>query len=441
MWSYVAMLYRQPYPYAKNVNEQVAVVDEVLMKASSKGVIATGGYAANCTDGLDGMISVAETDHLQGYDADDTEGALIGVFSYRGQEAYYVMNYNPHAEQEITLTFKHANTYSYIYDAVEYNGRGNSLTMKVGGGKGVLVVPNPYASMDGSSLVLDGTLKVQVKTTLDEELIDSEDVRMQVTKADGTTKSISLSEAMLSRGSYIFSVDVAAKEMADEITLALCYKNSVLDSQVYSVKAYAESILDGLYNDVTKKLAQALLNYGTCAQQYFDYNIQNLANPDLNAKVAFSGVSADNLKKYRKPMQKHEDIATLTTTNLVLESETTLKMHFAMAEDSSVSDFYFQDGNGKLVDVVNENQACHVVFTNIKAHQLGDDFVVNITTKTDESITYSYSYSALSYCYVALSYEGASVELKNLAKSLYLYNQAAIEYHDSIENSTEELPV
>lgn len=129
------------YDTAVQANKQIEAVDEVLMKASSKGIIATGGYAASQTTGLTGMMEVSGTDKLDSIGTDDTTyGALIGCFDYKDTEAYYVVNYNVEVSQYVTLNFVDG----YNYRTINYDGEtaayGTSCTLTIPAGEAVLVV-------------------------------------------------------------------------------------------------------------------------------------------------------------------------------------------------------------------------------------------------------------------------------------------------------------
>ena len=125
----------------KIIHKQIAAVDSVLMKASNKGVIATGGYAASQTDGLTGMISASDTAKLKSVTASDSNyGALVGCFDYKDTEAYYVVNYSVSGSQDVELTFNE----KYNYRTINYNGEksanGTAVTLTIPAGEAVLVV-------------------------------------------------------------------------------------------------------------------------------------------------------------------------------------------------------------------------------------------------------------------------------------------------------------
>ena len=79
-------------------------------------------------------------------------------------------------------------------------------------------------------------------------------------------------------GSYDFAVNLGAPEMTETISLTLISGGETALQQRYSIREYAQYLLDGNYNDETKALVLQLLNYGAKAQLYFGNKIDDLAN-------------------------------------------------------------------------------------------------------------------------------------------------------------------
>jgi hypothetical protein len=138
------------YAMVQKANKQIQAIDDVLMNANSAGVIVTGSAAtdmatAALTRGYDftGVIEKNNntyTEMLKNVTAND--GAMVGVFDYQGYEAYYVVNYDrtEGASQNITLALNGNAKYRVIADAVTTSGEGNSISLTVPSGAGVLVV-------------------------------------------------------------------------------------------------------------------------------------------------------------------------------------------------------------------------------------------------------------------------------------------------------------
>ena len=143
------------YEMVQRANTQISAIDDVLMNADSKGVIAVGNAATDITTAANqrsysfGSIMPKTngqyTDKLSNVTA--TTGAMVGAFDYHSSEAYYVVNYDTTAEatQTITLTFGSAQTVTVIKDGVEttYNSV-PSLALTLDSGEGVLVVLQDY---------------------------------------------------------------------------------------------------------------------------------------------------------------------------------------------------------------------------------------------------------------------------------------------------------
>ena len=102
------------------------------------------------------------------------------------------------------------------------------------------------------------------------------------------TQKVLVSEAERAQGSpryRIFSCGVAAKEMTDKVTAQFyLYDGTPVGSEyTYTVREYANYILTHNYTDKDKNIAKTMLNYGACAQKYFNYNADSLANTVLPA--------------------------------------------------------------------------------------------------------------------------------------------------------------
>ena len=126
----------QWYYYAQKANKQIAAVDEVLMNASFQAVITAGSVAANNLS-FDGSGKVDHFRELTGVDAGD---ALVGCFDYKGGTALYVVNNSVTTKQEITLNFSDRYGYDVTQRARTVSVAGNSLTLTMEAGEGVLVV-------------------------------------------------------------------------------------------------------------------------------------------------------------------------------------------------------------------------------------------------------------------------------------------------------------
>ena len=140
------------YGYAKEANNQIKTVDEVLMNATSKQVLWTGYdvYQAILTGGVsDGEILENITTEYKAYATSSGEvqrpcSTIVGVFDYQGKTAYYVVNYDMEETRTVTLEFYETQEYTVLSGqlATEHTANsGESCALNlVAGGAAVVIV-------------------------------------------------------------------------------------------------------------------------------------------------------------------------------------------------------------------------------------------------------------------------------------------------------------
>ena len=216
--------------------------------------------------------------------------------------------------------------------------------------------------------------------------------------------------------------------MADMVTATLYDENgAVLDTEIMSVRQYAEAIITNVDNDTAYEaatpLAKSMLHYGAYAQKYFKYNTGNLANKTYASEDAVAKVTEAKLSGFGKGTQKKDGFGSLAGASLVLESETTLRMFFQFESGASLSGLKFTVG-GVNKGYVKSGNYYIVDFENISASDLDKDFTVTVTAGSN---TFNATCSAMTFCYNALI-SSSNADLQNLAKALYLYNVQANAY-------------
>ena len=144
-------------------------------------------------------------------------------------------------------------------------------------------LPNPVTNWN---LVLDGNIgmKFYLNVTSGEAAKAAVDVTVN---GETTTKNVA---DLLVDGRYVLTVELAAAQMADNVTVTL-YKNGQKMSKDYSVRGYADYILadtEGDYTEEAKNLVKYMLAYGGASQTYFGYNDaeENLADNGIEVTPA-----------------------------------------------------------------------------------------------------------------------------------------------------------
>lgn len=246
---------------------------------------------------------------------------------------------------------------------------------------------------------------------LDENVITDENAYMQFTLPNGETPKVKVSEAVQQEVNgntyYVFSCEVAAKEMFDKITAQIITSDKKGEVYEYSVEEYIQYIRENSseFDEKTINLVNAMANYGDYARAYFN-------NEKVNASAEMDAVTADTLSDYEKQTKGElPEGITYYGSSLLLESNTTIRHYFKAADGTDVSAYGFIEKDGYYYKEI----------TGISADKLG--MAQNVTVGG-----FTISYSPLSYAYTVLKSDSTDESLKNLVKALYLYEQAAEAY-------------
>lgn len=263
----------------------------------------------------------------------------------------------------------------------------------------------------GATVSLSGNIGVNLYMELDSSVISDSNAYMQFELPDGSVVSEAVKDAEVSvsdgKEYYVFSCEVSAKEMDDEITAKMISGNNVISPEyTYSVKKYADTLLDGDYSTEAKNLVNSMLSYGSYAKAYF-------SNDNLTASTELNSVTTDVLADYAgQTSGTLSDGMKYYGSSLLLESDTTLRHYFRVEDGTDVNGYNFSGNKGNYY---------YIDINGISAENLD-------ATYTSAIGDYVISYSPMSYAYAALRSDSASDSLKNVVKALYLYNQSANAY-------------
>lgn len=289
------------------------------------------------------------------------------------------------------------------------------------------------AHLAGYSVSLNGSIGVNFHMDLTQDVLDDNEAYMLFTLPNGTTQKVMVSDAKAKESAviegktyYIFTCNVAAKEMTDTIQAQLITSDgSKTQVYEYSVREYADRILSGNYDAETQELVKAMLHYGAYSQEWFDYNTTNLANAGLET---LDLSEADDWDGFDPIITNNEKVGSFTSAYLTLESDTAINLKFKLADGVSFEDLrvVVEDTMGNVVPVttVTTENVCLITLTGIKASDLDTTYDFSVT---DGEGNESYiSYSAMSYaCAVAKS--EMDQKLKDVTAALRIFNLRANE--------------
>ena len=322
-----------------------------------------------------------------------------------GETVYQVDSYEGCIGNPGNSTKVYSNTNAPIYVEHNYSSKGACTicgAFKNGIGE----------HLDGYSLSLDGNIGVNFFMELDKSVIADENAYMKFRLPNGKTSVVLVGDAKQQTVGgttyYVFSCEVAAKEMNETITAQIITSDKKGEIYEYSVADYIQYIRDNPteFDEKTLSLVNAMAGYGDYAKAYFN-------NENLDANTEMDAVTADTLASFDKQISGDlPEGITYYGSSLLLESNTTMRHYFKVAEGTDVSALSFSGSKGNYY---------YIDIPNISAEKLGTIQNVTIGNCT-------ISYSPMSYAYAVLSSKNTSESLKSLVKSLYLYEQAAEAY-------------
>lgn len=321
------------------------------------------------------------------------------------------------------------------------------------------------AKLAGYSLSLTGNIGVNFYMELTDDIVNDESAYMNFTLPNGTTSKVYVSgthedgstattDTTVKDGVtyYVFTCEVAAKEMTSDIKAQMIGNNGEKTGKVYTytVKEYADYILSHTsaegsnYGSATVQLVKGMLNYGGAAQKYFGYKTDQLASDGLAlTEPVFDDTSIINFIKgeankasiinYSDP-----DKVTFKSAYLSLNSTTDLCVYVQFAEDVTVQEdmFAIRLGSNEIsknqyeVTKVNEGNCYKITLHGIKASQLQKQYEFEVNLSDAEQAVLKYG--ATSYAYTVMSSACDNIDniesLREVVKALYAYGSCAQGY-------------
>ena len=241
-----------------------------------------------------------------------------------------------------------------------------------------------------------------------------------------TVQDVAVADGVLVGGVMEYYLPVMIPEFADQVTVQVLDAEENLlpirsrsgveygtEGFTYSVKQYAErKKVNGSTQEV-RELAQALLDYGTAAQIYFEYGeYAGLSVSELVTAITAQTLIDGGFAAVVTPTEERPE-GVSAGINVYFESDNTLRVTYSgMAAGTTYT--YTLDS------VVKKPKAGYLQVRNIAAPNLD---VPHTFTISDGTKTFSVQASAISYALTCI--RNGTEARQNLGKAFYLYNQAA----------------
>ena len=319
------------------------------------------------------------------------------------------------------------------------------------------------AKLAGYSLSLTGNIGVNFYMELSDDIVKDASAYMNFTLPNGTTSKVYVSgthedgstattDTTVKNGVtyYVFTCEVAAKEMTSDIKAQMIGNNGEKKGTVYTytVKEYADYILshtsadEGDVSKATIQLVKGMLNYGGAAQKYFGYKTDQLASDGLTLTGAvFNDTNIiNNITNDANKASVTYDNAKVTykSAYLSLNSTTDLCVYVQFADDVTVKEdmFAIRCNTDQIskdqyeVTKVNGENCYKITLHGMKASQLNEKYAFGVELSDTEYA--ELAYGATSYAYTVMSSACDNINniesLRAVVKALYAYGVCAEEY-------------
>ena len=283
------------------------------------------------------------------------------------------------------------------------------------------------AKLKNTALNLAENITVKMNVSVD---APTEGDYARVTLPNGKTLDTLLSDAERYVNGYIFDAKVAVKDFSKDIKLEIFRKDATepFYTEFTSAEAYCESYKEKYPSGDFIGLIAALELYAAAAAAYFDGGEPVSVEADIpESEAKIGGTLPDGLTHY--------------SATLLLESETTVRHYFTVADGHKITDYtFFVDLDGdRDMDPAEKLAAYKKATTDGSAIYYAD--IAGITpNELDKAYTlyalgkdgneYFCTYGALTY---AKNKENSqNGRLANLVKALYNYNKVASELKGTV---------
>ena len=299
---------------------------------------------------------------------------------------------------------------------------GNGYPIKAGAAATATIAEDGvWAYTSGTSLNTEGKIGVRVYVVIPDELNTTGAYAMF------NGEKTLIADAKSTDNEYMFETFVVAKDVdknlniklfdADGKAIAYKTKKGTTDytetGRDYSVKSYCETVIASSADANLVTLAKSLLDYGHTAAVYLPNYSADVSGLDLYQKdkisaVSYSDVSSYKLTKYTVPSDIAYDGASLN-----LETDTSIRIYFT-------GNFANHTYTSASATVTTEDNA--LVISNIAAKDLDESYTVQADGVD------MYKISALFWPRSILMKSSSTEAAVLMAKTIYLYNQAANVY-------------
>ena len=277
-----------------------------------------------------------------------------------------------------------------------------------------------------STIGLVGILSVdeadQVDSTYVEFTIGNRKSKVYFNDFDKTDKA----------GVYAVTCNLYIPELSQDVT-ALYHRGGSGISTTFTESRRFGNYISGYSSPDSdyKSFIEALLVYGSYAQQYFRFNANNLpARKDQMGSISGVTIEGNFGEKTVTKVESSDDTnISYYASSLLLWSNTAMRQYFKVEDKDTIDsyDVYFGEGESKTLLtkhlIEGSPRYFYVEVTGIGPKEMADQYLFTVKKGTESIMTVKYS--AMNYFQKMASQESSSEALKNLCKAAYKYYDEA----------------
>lgn len=380
----------------------------------------------------DGRIDVQDSDWIPVGEVNRTNKDITNindVFSSGIEESTDVQSSNSYILKTDTLKryvrFKFTGINVYAYG-------GNNVSIKEIKINGVkTAVPAKFSK---ASLSLKDSINVNLYVNILNDLESGAQVDFRAAGKESKTIS-GLNQNKEYDDSYKVSYEMNAAEMTKPVTAKISNLGEGNDpvTLTYSVRDYSVEAMQ-VSDKSLQALIKAMLNYGAYSQINFNKTEYGLANASYEYTLdELKDVKADSINVAAPTFGTYNGVS-VTDVSLLLKSKTILRFYLDVAEGTDLTGATVTADGVTGISATIDEQKRYVQIEGIAAKDLDKVYTLTLSTDSGDKVV---TYSPLNYVKTVLGSEYGSAEytnIRNVAKTLYLYNQAAKTYFDQKNN-------
>lgn len=222
---------------------------------------------------------------------------------------------------------------------------------------------------------------------------------------------------------YYLKFNVAAKDMHEDIEFSI---KSSTSSEVATITVvdYVDYVNENSAQFAdTIDLVNAMYDFGEYSRKYFK-------GEEIDPKTDASELDV-SITSVHKPIKAGSVTGlSIYSSSLLLESETTIRHYFKLAEGANIADYTFSLEDGTILVPETKDGYWYVDISNIPSHRLNK---LRLLTVTKGSEIAKFLYSPLAYAKTVIERNSAKqIDLINALKSFYNYFVESKDYFDFI---------